>query len=87
MKFDNEITEKLYELSLDGMVDEELGDVQDFGWYGLMKDTGVPDASYAILHEDSQGFVYSYTYPSLEEVIIVWTKLEEEERLFYERKE
>jgi len=34
-KFNTLLDSYLYELSLDG-VDEELGDAQDFGWYGTL---------------------------------------------------
>jgi len=37
MKFSSELDELLYQASLDGGPDEEVGDAQDFGWYGLMR--------------------------------------------------
>lgn len=36
-KFDTDLDSAIYELSLDGGPDEEVGDAQDFGWYGLMR--------------------------------------------------
>jgi len=37
-KFRTDLDSDIYELSLEGGPDEELGDAQDFGWYGLMSD-------------------------------------------------
>ena len=82
-KFDSEITEKLYELSLDG-TSEELGNVQDFGWYGLLLNTGIENAEYAILYEDSNGFVYSYIYQSENAIMEEWESLQIQERIYYD---
>lgn len=39
-KFDSDLDAALYELTLDGGADEEVGDAQDFGWYGLLDADG-----------------------------------------------
>ncbi len=33
---DQDLAEYLYKQSLDGWNDEEIGDVEGFGWYGLL---------------------------------------------------
>lgn len=66
------LAQKLYELSLDGC-NETLGDVENFGWYGLILNHFF--SSY-IISEDSQGF-FSYTqYSKAEEAQKAWLKLE-----------
>jgi len=37
-KFSTDLDSHIYDLSMDGGPDEELGDSEDFGWYGLMSD-------------------------------------------------
>ena len=37
-KFSTDLDEALYQLTLDGGPDDELGDSADFGWYGTMSD-------------------------------------------------
>lgn len=44
-KFGTDVDEVLYTASLDGGPDEEVGDVQDFGWYGLLRFKAEPDGS------------------------------------------
>ena len=51
-KFDTPEAEALY---LESTPDEEVGSVEDFGWYGLYR------AEHVILYEDSQGFVTTFT--------------------------
>ena len=67
-KFSDSICEQLYELSMDGGADSQLGSDVGFedGWWWLMQETGVPGVRHAILYEDSQGFV---TYESFDESI------------------
>ena len=64
-KFSDNVEEWVYSQSQDG-VDEELGDAQTYGWYGLMvldklvtvnQDGDDWTFAAAILTEDSQGFV------------------------------
>lgn len=70
----SEIGEKLHEISLDGC-DEELGDVQDFGWYGLLIDSGCEDAKFAIASEDSDGFVDFESFATEAKAREAWKKL------------
>jgi hypothetical protein len=53
-KFPNEETERLYEITLDGCADEEIGTADGFGWYARV--------GTAILAEDGQGFVSSVPF-------------------------
>lgn len=73
-----DIGKKLYEMVGEGGQDDELGDVQDFGWYGLITDTGIKDASHVIVHEDSQGFFDYTSYDTEREARADWAKLESE---------
>jgi hypothetical protein len=85
-KFEGEInlTERLYELSLESGQDEELGDVDTFGHYMLF--TGLDNGEFghlggikaAILHTGSSGFVGGTYYEDEGEARQVWAKLEEE---------
>ncbi len=75
-KFDSVETEQLYEISLDGFCDDQLGDVDGYEWYGKMSNTGVENAEYAILYNDSQGFVYSYPFETEEDLNIAWAKIQ-----------
>lgn len=64
-KFSDDTCEALYEMSLDGCLDGECGDVSTIGeWYGLLVDTGIEGAEHAILREDGQGFVDYDVYDS-----------------------
>lgn len=72
-KFDTPEAERLYGET----PDEELGSVQDFGWYGLYL------AEMTILWEDSQGFVTSYAYFSTNNLLADWEELEGDAARFY----
>ena len=77
---DQDLARVLYDLTLDGY-DQALGDVQDFGWYGLIlhviKGNLSKGRSY-IVHEDSQGF-FNYTeYKNKQSALVAWAKLESE---------
>lgn len=62
-KFDNALTEKLHEITLNGFVDEEFGSVTENGlWTGIVLNTGITEAPHAVLFEDEQGFVWSHIY-------------------------
>ena len=72
-KFDSELAERLYELSLDSSQDEECGSVQENGtWYGLFRE------EQAILSEDSQGFVSVSEFDSDEALEQAWQECLEE---------
>ena len=68
-KFDSAETEALYEVSLDGGPDEEIGSVDEQGWYGLMREER------CILHEDSQGFVDGTWFDTKDELEQAWAEL------------
>lgn len=94
-KFDDSIDEWVYEAS----PDDELGSVQDFGWYGLLLfDEPVlvidEEATYgnwtfagAIITEDSQGFVYVDYYDTKKEAKEKWSDIEDAYTEFVEEAE
>lgn len=64
-------------------VDDELGDVQDFGWYGRMSGKVKGRGPFHIIvHEDSQGFVSGDRYDTEAEMMRDWRKLEREYEKF-----
>ena len=67
----------LYDLSLDGC-DEELGDAQGFGWYGLLTDINIYHPADYIVYEDNQGF-FDYVEYEQGTAIIDWNRLLKEE--------
>mgnify|MGYP003148685162 CR=1 FL=1 len=75
--------EALHEMSLDG-TDEQLGDVEDFGWYGLLVNTGLRCAPHAILSIDGFGFVDYQDYDTESAARDVWDNLEAEYTEFLE---
>jgi hypothetical protein len=79
-KFTNAICEQLYMMSMDGP-DEQIGSVDDGdyisgGWYGLMLNTGISGAEFAILHNDSQGFITYVTFEDASMARTTWGKIE-----------
>lgn len=68
-KFDNDISETLY---ADHFPTDEIGNVGDFGWYGLFKTPFLGGTGGWILFEDSQGFVDSAAYGSADELSKAW---------------
>jgi hypothetical protein len=85
-KFEGEpnLTEKLYDLSLESGYDEDLGECDTFGYYMLF--TGLDNGEFgnlegyvaAILHEGSQGFVTGTYYEDLEYARATWRHLEKQ---------
>lgn len=65
-----ELASRLWEASLDG-ADEECGESGTTGWYGLLVGLDTNDdpalPRFAIVSEDSQGFVSYETFPTEEE--------------------
>ncbi len=60
-----DIGEKLRDITLNGMCEDECGSVTENGhWYGLLTKTGIRGASNAIVVESDQGFFDYETYPS-----------------------
>lgn len=68
-KFDNDIAETLYG---EHFPTDEIGSVQDFGWYGLFRTPFEGGTGGWILREDSQGFVDSSAYGSADELTKAW---------------
>jgi len=80
----------LYDAVLEGGTDDEVGDVQDFGWYGKVdlgdlniKESGNPVAG-AIVHEDSSGFFTYSTYPRKDEFEQDWNEIIAEAQEYYD---
>jgi len=69
------VAEALHRMAGDGMVDEELGEVDGFGWYGLF-DRG-KKKSY-IVSEDNQGFFDYAEFSSGKAAKQQWKKIEAE---------
>lgn len=65
-----DLAERLYELECD----DDLGDVADFGWYGLIKEF---NGKAYIISEDNYGFM-DYTEYELNEILPAWDKLQAE---------
>jgi len=65
-KFTDKTGEKLWELSLEGALDDEYGDTSEAPgrWWGLLTKTGIRGAAHAIVTQDGQGFVDYEVYPS-----------------------
>jgi hypothetical protein len=73
MKFDTNIAEELYALT----ADQEIGTVQDAGWFGLFLMEKI------ILVEDNQGFVTTWSYPTIKATGAEWDSLEKQYGEFY----
>lgn len=90
-KFPDELAEALYQLSLDGP-DEEIGSVQEMGWYGLLlgvtpEEVGeygeeaveqMEGAQDFIISEDSQGFVDYESFESSADARYRWEEIANE---------
>ena len=85
-KFEGNMSHKtaelLYEISMNGNNDKEIGG--EMGWYGLLLNTGIPGAEYAIISEDNDGFFSYRPFDNEEEARKDWTEIEEEYETFYE---
>ena len=58
--YDQDLAQALHNLSLEGGCDQEIGDVEGFGWYGLMRDINLQKPKDYIIQEDNYGF-FDYT--------------------------
>lgn len=92
------LSEKLHEITMDGC-NEELGDVQGFGWYGLILSpfegeeierlplSPMRKGPSFIVAEDSNGF-FTYTeFDDEDAALQAWHSLEEEYSTFMEEEE
>jgi len=77
-KFGSELAEQLYAISLDGGQDDEIGSVQEAGWFGLFL------LEKAILVEDNQGFVDAWEFDSIPKTYAEWQSVEKQYEMFYE---
>jgi hypothetical protein len=74
---DEKLAEYLNQLSL--WYEDELGDVQDFGYYALITHVaGIGKMKSYIIHEDNYGFFDYKEYDSMKSAKEVWAKLEAE---------
>ena len=76
--------EALHQATLEGGTDDDLGDVEGFGWYGKMNlkdmnitEDGEPIAG-VIVSEDNSGFFDYTTYSSEKELDKAWNNIESE---------
>ena len=93
-KFDDNIDEWVYDQSMDG-VDEEVGSVDEYGWYGLLILDPVTvtdeDSEWtfeaAIMHEDNESFIYVDYFDDEDKARTAWSKIEEEFAEWYDEDE
>ena len=79
-KFEGELyaTKYAYESGLDSC-DDEIGEVDGFGWYGCFSDKIKGRGPFhIILHENSQGFVTGSYYDTAGDLGTAWSALESE---------
>jgi RIO-like serine/threonine protein kinase len=79
-----EVGERLYELAMDGC-DDEVGSVQDLGWYGLLIGTGLQCAPHAIVCENIDGFFNFQDYDTEEEARRAWDDVLADYEDYYEQ--
>lgn len=83
-KYDSDIAEQLSGET----PSDELGSVQDFGWYGLYLNEPISEpggtGGGTVLHEDSQGFVFAEQYDTDLEVNDRWHELQSLANDFYD---
>jgi hypothetical protein len=80
---DQDVAEILYDATLNGMVDEEAGDVQEHGmWSGIFRGVEVEDGELKdgasggyIVQEDEQGFFTYAEYDTDEELNEEWDRI------------
>lgn len=83
--FNAKLAEALHEMSMEGALDDEAGDVNEQGWAGLLRDLteyNIKEDSLAvasaILEEDSNGFFTYHTYPTVADGERAWHQVEKE---------
>mgnify|MGYP003147513387 CR=1 FL=1 len=74
-KFSSSGCEQLYNMSLEGGHEEEIGNVEGLGWNCYLSYTGIKDHEFAILHQDNEGFVSETVYTTYEELMREWKQL------------
>jgi hypothetical protein len=73
---DADVAEALYDMTLEGGANEEIGSVQELGWYGLLIDTGVQGVPHAIVNEDSDGFFTYQEFQTEDAARRRWSRIE-----------
>lgn len=73
-KFQNDLAERLWDLSMSSFQTDDLGTSDSFGWHALFEDER------AIICEDTEGFVNVTVYASLDALRERWIDLETEWR-------
>lgn len=96
-KFNDNVTEYIYDIVMNGFSNQSLGESEGFGSYDLViidppmtvnQEGGGPGGQgswmlgAAILHEDSQGFVDVDTFDTADAALAVWAELEKEYEQF-----
>ena len=83
-KFSSNVEEYFYNMSMDYGPDDELGSVDEIGWYGLLlfkEDPVLVDEEIvvaAIVYENSEGFIEVETFNDHEVATDKWLTLREE---------
>lgn len=89
-KFEGELyaTRAVYDLSMDGMLDDEIGSCDELGWYarysGPIRCRG---PFHMILSVDSQGSVHGEYFDSEQDLDAAWQGIESEYEAFYAQQE
>lgn len=87
-KYEGELYLTKY-VSEEGFYDEELGDVEGFGWYGLINGLKVKREGpfYGIISENNQGFVSGAWYKTEKEMKNKWNEIENDYEVFQDEAE
>ena len=91
--FNCSLAKALYDTVMEGGVDDEIGDAEDFGWFGKVelkdlniKEDGQPIAG-AIVSQGSMGFFTYKTYPRDVELEQDWDEILAEAQDYYGEEE
>lgn len=83
-----DVGETLHSIVGQGFTNEEIGDVNELGWYGLILDAGedipeLADSPHVIVNEDSNGFFTYEAFPSESYAMDRWATIQKEYKNFY----
>jgi hypothetical protein len=84
---DLDAAESLYDQVMQSFQDDEVGSVQELGWYGLILNSGIPGAEIAIVNEDSNGFFTYQVFDNEADAYNRWEKIQEMYEDYYEDSE
>ena len=76
---EEEMIEEAWEAAGNGYLDDQIGSVDELGWFGLYGSV--------ILYQDSQGFRYSKVYSDRDEMDERWNDITEQYEMYYEDSE